>query len=559
MKERRSCTDSPRASGRHGWIGPPPPLPPVYRFATFTLDFTRGFLTEDGHIIALRPKALEALKILVERAGTLVAKAELMAAVWPAVTVTDESLTRCISDVRAALRDKEQRLIETVARRGYVLVAPVEYLAGGAARLPDAGTITTSAAAADTATPASPPKVPEPERASIAVLPFDLMGADPSRDYLADGIVEDITTELARFSQLAVIARNSSFRYKGRSVDVRRVGRELGARYVLEGSLRQDGRRLRITAQLIEAETRAHRWAERYDRELESVFELQDEISRTIAAVLTAQVSRAEMQRSALRPPETWLAYDFFLQAAALYHRFSTSRHLPELSETERLVDRSLALDPGYARAHALAATVNHTWHVWPGTEHYLSRTKLHEGVAAARRAIGLDSTLPEAHEALGINLSFLGEHDAALAALQEAHTLNPSYSSRRFGMALYRAGEHARAVVALREHMRLDPFYAPAAAGWLGLSLAHLGQFEEAVRWHEEHVARSPDDRHARTWFATTLARKGDLARAREQAAEALRIDPGYRIGKGLIGYFKRPEDHESALAALRLAGLPE
>ena len=179
------------------------------------------------------------------------------------------------------------------------------------------------------------------------------MSGDPGQDYFSDGITEDIITGLSRFSELFVIARNSSFQYKGKSPDIRQVGRELGVRYVLEGSIRRAGDRVRISAQLIDAVTGAHRWAERYDRELKDVFAVQDEVSRAIVAILVAHVNKAEAERTLLKPPETWQAYDFFMRASDTYIAFRSSFNVADLYEARRLLERSIALDPNYARAYA--------------------------------------------------------------------------------------------------------------------------------------------------------------------------------------------------------------
>jgi adenylate cyclase len=183
------------------------------------------------------------------------------------------------------------------------------------------------------------------------VLPFANLSGDPQQDYFSDGITEDIITELSRFSELLVIARNSSFQYKGKTVDIRQVGQELGARYVLEGSVRQSGHRVRVTAQLVDAMTGAHRWAERYDRELHDVFAVQDEVARGIVAILAAHVNRAETERVLLKPPAVWGAYDYHLRGAEAFFLHMNRRSKASLYDARRLLGQSLAIDPGYARA----------------------------------------------------------------------------------------------------------------------------------------------------------------------------------------------------------------
>ena len=249
----------------------------------------------------LRRKSFDVLRYLIEHAGSVVTKEELIKGVWPNVTVSDESLTQCISEVRRALGEAGHRIIKTVPRRGYLFDVPIDPIGA-------------SAVAEALSSP-----LPLPDRPSIAVLPFANMSGGSGQEYIADGIVEDITTELSRFRDLFVIARNSSFRYKGQAVDVRQVGRELGARYVLEGSIRRDRDRFRISAQLIDAMTGAHRWAERYDRDAKDLFAVQDEIARTVATMLAAHVSKAEAERTLLKPPTSLQAYDYYMRAAAAF------------------------------------------------------------------------------------------------------------------------------------------------------------------------------------------------------------------------------------------------
>src|SRR5712671_4482394 len=226
----------------------------MFRFEGYTLDIACGALRTADRDLELRPKAFEVLRYLLENADRIVTKQELMKAVWPNVIVTDQALTHCVGEVRQAIGDSEKTLIKNIPRRGYRFTAPVVRVATGAA-----------AASPDSGPRSQPPLL---DRPSIAVLPFANLSGDPQQDYFSDGITEDITTELARFSELMVIGRNSAFQYKGKAVDLRQVGRELGARYLLEGSVRRSGDRIRITAQLIDAVIGAHRWAERYDREL---------------------------------------------------------------------------------------------------------------------------------------------------------------------------------------------------------------------------------------------------------------------------------------------------
>jgi adenylate cyclase len=400
-----------------------------------------------------------------------------------------------------------------------------------------------------------------PDRPSIAVLPFVNLSGDPSQEYFSDGITEDIVIELARFSELFVIARNSSFQYKGRSPDVRQVGRELGVRHVLEGSIRRSAGRVRITAQLIDATTGVHRWADRYDRDLNDVFAVQDEVARTIATILAAHMKKAEAERTLLKPPATWQAYDCYMRAADTLSTFLSSFRVDVLRDARRLLEQSLALDASYARAHAaLSETYLHAY-VHSLDEDHLQRSTLDQAYQLARRAVQLDANLPHAHAQLGWVLLYRSEHDASIAAFERCIALNPHFGDWQFGAALMFDGQAARAIRVLESHLRLDPFYEPFAPAWIGLAHYTLRQYSQALPFLHESVSRSPNFRGGHAWLAATYVRLGRGDEARAEAAEVLRIDPRYTIEgtqKPLM-VFKRPEDAAHFFDSLRQAGLPE
>ena len=230
-----------------------------------------------------------------------------------------------------------------------------------------------------------------PDKPSLAVLPFTNLSRDPKEDYFSDGITEDIITELSRFSELFVIARNSSFQFKGKSPDIRQVGRDLGVRYVLEGSVRRSGDRIRISAQLIDSTTGTHRWAERYDRMLEDVFAVQDEVVHTIVPILAAHVRKAEVERTHAKPPNSWQAYDYYLQAVDAFAAISSSSVLAErIRERRRLLQQSLAIDPSYARSYALLAETDVAAWSDPVDEDFLNTAVLDRAHQFARTAVQL-------------------------------------------------------------------------------------------------------------------------------------------------------------------------
>ncbi len=517
------------------------------RFANFTLDLERLCLQGPAGEVDLRRKSFEVLRYLVEHAGRVVPKDEVMSAVWPDVTVGDDLLTQCIWEIRRAIGDQDQRIIKTVPRRGYLFAADVTRHEHDEPRRQQSG--------AEAVTERAVADLP-----SIAVLAFDNMSGDASQEYFSDGITEDIITELSRFSELLVIARNSSFRYKGQSVDVRQVGRELGVRYVLEGSVRCAGDRIRISAQLVDATTGAHRWAERYDRKLEGTFAVQDEVVRMIAAVLAVHVNKAETDRVLAAPPATWQAYDYYLRAADVLAFYNSSFNKDDLLAGRRLLRQALAIDPNYARVHAALALTNvSVWHHrWDDDGPWA--TGLDRAYQSAHEAVRLGPNLPEAHVALGWALTFMRRYEAAIAEFERALLLNPNLTHYHFAHTLVFAGEPARAIQSIEAHMRIDPFYQPRAPGILGHACYMLKRYADALPHLQECVSRAPNMAANRRWLAATYAQLVQLDSARIEAAEAMRIDPWCTISQNLfVKICKRPEDAEHVKDGLRKAGFPE
>ena len=524
----------------------------LYLFEDFVLDTGKRELRRGADPVSVAPQVFDVLDYLIRNRERVVSKDDLITAIWEGRIISDAALTTCLKAVRSAIGDsgEGQRLIRTLPRKGFRFVGSVREEQGPGRTL-------------DGGTPAEParPALALPDKPSIAVLAFTNMSGDPGQDYFSDGITEDIITGLSRFSELFVIARNSSFQYKGKSPDIRQVGRELGVRYVLEGSIRRAGDRVRISAQLIDAVTGAHRWAERYDRQLEDVFALQDEVARTIVAILAAHVNKAEIERSLNKPPETWQAYDYYLRAADAHVSFRSSWTATDLYETRRLLEQTLAIDPNYARAYAGLAQNHITAWLMALDEDHLNPACLDRACHLARKAVQLDPNLPEAHAALGFALGRRREHEAAVAEFERAMALNPNFTDWRFGDALIFAGDPARAVEATERTMRLDPFYSPPAPGSLGLAHYMLRQYSQALPLLRECASRAPNFRAVHVFLAATYAQLGNVEQARAEVAEVLRIEPKYTIGgtQARLTLFKRPEDAEHFFDGLRKAGLPE
>ena len=525
----------------------------IFRFGEYTLDMAQGCLRTADREVDLRPKSFEVLRCLVENVGRLVTKDELIKAVWPNVIVTDESLARCISEVRQAIADADQKIIKTVPRRGYRFSIPVWQHPGDA----DTATVAATSPTAGINTGLEPQIA---DRPSIAVLPFLNLSGDPQQEYFSDGITEDIITELSRFSELAVIARNSSFQYKGKTPDVRDVGRQLGVRYVLEGSVRRAGDRIRISAQLIDAASGAHRWAERYDREVSDVFAVQDEVTRAIVTLLAGFLNMAEAERALLKPPAAWEAYDYYQRGTRTFWLGVTERAVASVYEARRLLEKSLSIDPNYARAHAmLARTYVHTY-LEPRDGDYLIPAALDRAREFARKAVQLDGGLPEAHAQFGWVLLFQRQHEAAIVEYERAMSLNPNFTEAGFGLCLIFAGEPGRGMDLLQANLRLDPFQNASRLGYFGHAHYMLKRYPEAIPPLRECAWLMPNFRIVKLWLAAAYAQAGQLTEARAAADDVRRIEPGFTIDRWKVtAVYKNQADAAHLFDGLRKAGLPE
>jgi TolB-like protein len=285
----------------------------LFRFAGFTLDLSRAALLDAaGQQVPLRPKSFDVLRHLLENPGRLVSREELLEAIWAGVFVADDNVTGCIAEIRRAVGERGP-MLRTIPKRGYLLEAEVTRSAEhrGEIRGSEKPSAVEKHAAGDGPTRLLPPS----DRPSLVVLPFTNLSGDPEQEYFADGMTEELTTALIQLRWFFVIARNSAFTYKGRAVDVRQVGRELGVRYILEGSIRRSGKRVRISAQLVDAVSGGHIWADRFDRDLIDVFELQDCVTRSVASAIEPSLRRAEIDRARYKPTDSLDAYDLYLRA----------------------------------------------------------------------------------------------------------------------------------------------------------------------------------------------------------------------------------------------------
>jgi len=404
------------------------------------------------------------------------------------------------------------------------------------------------------AAPTEAPGATEPP--SIAVLPFMNMSADPGQDHFADGLTEDIITALSRLRWLFVIARNSSFTYRGRSVDVRQVAQELGVRYLLEGSIRIAGDRIRVTGQLIDAPTAKHIWADRYDRRLDDIFAVQDEITGNVVAAIEPHIYAEEGYRAALRPPESIDAWGLVVRAMGLIRRIGRR----EIEEAQALLQRAIAIDPGYARAHAMLA-----WAVWWATLSY-AWPDTSEGYARAARhaeeAVHLDPTEPWARMILGLCYSNAGQHGRALVELRAALDLNPNSAMGRtaLGWALLRAGEGEEAVEETRRALRMSPLdsYAGIYASVHGLALLGTRRFEEALPHLRAAVAGFAEYPGHYNTLISCCGHLGLLEEA--QAAIKARAKVAAPLQTGVVQRMLEGFAHADVFVeGLRKAGVPE
>ena len=523
----------------------------LYLFEDYALDIDRRELRRAGALISIEPKAFDLLAYVIENRARVVTKDDLIAGVWEGRIVSDSAMTTRLNAARSAVADsgEEQRLIKTLPRRGirFVGVVREEQATSGIAAV-GPGNSPTSAIAL-------------PDKPSVAVLPFANMSDESGQDYFADGITDDIITELSRFSELLVIARNSSFQYKGQAVDIRRVGHDLGVRYVLEGTVRRGGDRVRIGAQLVDAVTGIQRWAERYDRKLEDVFAIQDEVVRSIAPVLAAHVNKAEVERTLLKPPSTWRAHDFYLRGSETLHAYLSSYDATDLRESRRHLELAISADPNYGRAYANLSYTHFTAWINSVDADFLKPETLDRAYQLARKAVQLEPNLPLAHAQLGIVLTFKRRHDEAVAELERALALHPNFNDRRFASTLLYAGYPSRAMEITNALIRLDPFYPPLTSAYRGYASYTLKNYEAAVASLVEACGRAPRQRNFRQWLAASYAQLGELHGASEEAAAVLQIQPDYTIAAvaAIFSPFKHPDDAEHLYQGLRKAGLPE
>jgi TolB-like protein len=520
-----------------------------YLFEDYVLDTDRRELRLGAGLVPLAPQVFDILVYLIRNRDRVVSKDDLISAIWDGRIVSESALTTRLNGARSAIGDSgdEQRLIKTLPRKGIRFVGIVREAqpAGHAAT----GYITPS------------PKVSLtlPDKPSIAVLPFTNLSGDALQDYFTDGIVEEIITELSRFPELFVIARNSSFTYKEQSVDVRNVGRDLGVRYVLEGSVRKVASRVRITGQLIDAASGAHIWADRFESALEDIFALQDQMAESVVGAITPRLERAEIERAKSKPTEILNAYDCFLRGMAGWHDWTRSSHDSAL----KFFCRAIELDPEFGRPYALAAGCYlmrkaNGWVVDRAAE--IAET---ERLARLGADLGRTDAVALAWSAHAL-AHVVGDIETGIALIDRALLLNANLAVawQRSGWLRIYAGDCELAIEHLKRAMRLNPLdpLMHLAQSAMALGYLLLENFNEASAWAERSLHLRSNWPPALRVLAMSNALAGRERAARQAMARLRLMQPQLRVSNlDEQIYLHRPEHMVRYVQAMRAAGLPE
>jgi TolB-like protein/cytochrome c-type biogenesis protein CcmH/NrfG len=522
-----------------------------FLFGDHMLDTDRRELRRGSEAVAVEPQVFDLLIYLVENRDRVVSKDDLIASIWGGRVVSDSTLTSRINAARRAVGDSggDQKLIRTIARKGLrfigdVRISPLGADPPGMASRPQSDIHE-----------ASRPALPLPERPAIAVLPFVNLSGDPEQEYFSDGISEDIIAALSKLRWFFVIARNSSFTYKGKAVHMKQIAEELGVGYVVEGSVRKSGERVRITAQLNDVSTGTHVWAERYDRDIADVFAVQDEITEAIVAAVEPQLYAAENFRAQRKPPDSLDAGDLVMRGLSHYWRLTRQDNMV----AQAMLEKATAIDPLYGQALGVLAAA-HTFSAHMGWADMAKAVPIAERAALA--AIRADSEDPWAHYALGNVYLFTRRFDDSLAEFELALRLNPNFSLAQgyYGLTLCYCGRWQDGDLAARRALRLSP-RDPFSALYYGI--AAYSQFsgrnyEEAMRLARESLRERNDFVGGHRVLTASAGMAGRTDAAGAALLELRRVQPNISLGwisKEMP--FKRDEDRKHYLEGFRRAGL--
>src|SRR6516162_4155219 len=517
-------------------------------FEGFRLDLRGGVLYRSGQNeasvpVALGLRTIRLLGLLTTHQGEVVSKDAIIRTVWPGRVVEEANLNVQISNLRRILDQNraQDSCIQTIPARGYCFVAPV----------------TRQGTDAQPALPALGGVAAHPlQRLAIVVLPFDNLSGDPGQQYLADGITEDLTGNLSRFTDMLVISRNTAFTYRDKPRDTKQIGRELGLRFVLEGSVRRSRKRVRVSAQLIDAEADAHLWAERFDRHLSDLFEWQDEVTTAIAGAIEPELLKSERNRIARRPLQTEDAYEFYQRGLWHFYRYTKEGSI----EAQSFFRRALATDPQYPQPLTqLAITLcNAAYLGWADD----AARNYFEAYELAQRAIRLDAGYPSAHFALGLVCMWTHRSDLAMSSFREAINLNPSYAAAHVllgQMHLYR-GHPEKAIVLAEKGIHLSP-KDPRLFVWLpALAGAHyqLGHYAQAVEAGRRSWMLNRNWPAGLRYVVAGLAKLGRIEEAKAALQELKVLNPNLVfVENNLRRLFDDEASVEHILDGLRAAGL--
>ncbi len=520
----------------------------VIRFGDFEIDASLYELRQSGRTVAVEPQVFDLLAYLAKNADRIVTKEEIFAEIWGNRVVSDSALSSQIKAARKAIGDdgSAQHTIRTVHGRGFRFVAAV-----------------------NGARPAAPELEPEPEaprpepleiaalKPSVALLPFENLNRNPDENYLADGISEDLTTALAKNRWLTVIARNPAFSFRDSADSIRTIGRKLGADYLVTGSVRKAGARVRITAQLVDAETEHSVWSERFDRDMADIFDLQDEITEMVAGRIGSELGLSEQRKAARKPRKNRGAWDLYQLGTAEFYKFTPEANVA----AQDLLRQAIEIDPDFASAHsrlAYAIVLNMVYFdALPETE------RMDEALAAAKRAIELDDQDANSYFTLGRVQLARREYDQAIEALEYAVELNPSQAVTYCGLgdSLAYEGRLDEAIEQFEMAIRLSPHDPFRWAFFSYRAMAHLfrGEYESAVQWARKSVAIPNAQYWARAHLVAALGHLGDAEQASIAFQELREVKPGFSIdfAKEHLFYLKRDDQMDAYVEGLRKAGV--
>ena len=517
----------------------------LYTFQSFELDTDQLEFRAADKVCPLEPQVFDVLRHLVANSDRVISRDELIEVIWSGRAISDATVSSRINAARTALGDngKRQALIRTVPRRGFRFLGNVTITAR--TKVTDA----VAAGAHDT-------EVLQPNKPGIAVLPFNNMSGDREQEYFADGLVEDIITALSKVSRLRVIARNSSFIYKGRSDDVRKVADDLDVRYVLEGSVRSDGERIRVTAQLIDAEDSSHLWAERYDRNIDHVFDIQDEIAKEIVTHLRVQLADGEHALMLSRGTNSVAAWQYCVRALDYWLRLNASDHVT----ARKLAEKAVEIDPNYAAAWALIGWSHHfDGRLGLGGDR---ETTFAKAADLAAKALALDENNPYAIGLSNSTAASSGHHDRGVEITRSGLNRLPGNADVRcyLSYALMHVGRYEEAIENFQAAITLNPHAPNWYLGGYSRALLCLGRFAESLEITDRILAEEPGFFQAWIHRIYIYQKTGKDLETQASMIEAMRLAPQFRLCH-IPGFFlhRDPAFLQTMTETLRSAGLPE